>query len=222
MPMSREIPYLEATYRVRVVSKRAIRAILGVLIAVSVGLPADAGARPAGTRVVALVSVNPRISPATLRSTAAVLQQQANEDLRAWWPGPRVRIEIEPASTVGTHPWELVIAKMPPLRVPGQDFLIGGAHAIASNGEVVGTVFPTHGRLWTELASHELLEMLEDPSGGRSRDGYMFEICDRVENAGYYLHGVLVSDFVTPAWFSGHGHGPFDYLGLLKRARSQL
>jgi hypothetical protein len=65
-------------------------------------------------------------------------------------------------------------------------------------------------------ASHELLEMLEDPSGAAARDGYPFEVCDPVENAGYYVRGVLVSDFVTPGWFSGRGHR-LDYLGLVHR-----
>lgn len=69
--------------------------------------------------------------------------------------------------------------------------------------------------------SHELLEMLVDPwifsvvllekAGGTAfgNGGVMLaeEVCDAVEadNYGYSIAGVLVSDFVTPAWFGSPG-----------------
>jgi hypothetical protein len=52
-----------------------------------------------------------------------------------------------------------------------QDTSIGGAHGLTSTGQVSGTVFPVKQELWTMAASQELLEMLEDPTGGVSRDG---------------------------------------------------
>jgi hypothetical protein len=71
-------------------------------------------------------------------------------------------------------------------------------------------------------ASHELLEMLKDPSSLATRGGYPFEICDPVETAGYDIRGVTVSDFVTPSWFTRRGAGRWDYLGLLNGPRRQL
>ena len=213
-------PQLETPHRRRALRPRAAAAIAAVLAA-TLGLAAGAAARPHGTRTVVLVNVNPRISARAMRRAAAALQLQANEDLRQWWPGPRVKIVIAPANTVGTHSWELVIAKPLP-HVPGQGYSIGGAHGLSSTGAVTGTVFPVQGTAWTLSASHELLEMLEDPSGAAARDGYAFEVCDPVENAGYYLRGVLVSDFVTPGWFSGRGGAPWDYLGLLHRPHQEL
>jgi hypothetical protein len=74
-------------------------------------------------------------------------------------------------------------------------------------------------------ASHELLEMLADPwimsvvavdSGGGlvGRAGTMFalEVCDAVEadQFGYTIGDVLVSNFVTPAWFGAPG-SVFDF-----------
>ncbi len=76
--------------------------------------------------------------------------------------------------------------------------------------------------------SHELLEMLVDPwvfsvvtlDDGR---GTVFgpgaselaqEVCDAVEDdsLGYHVQNVLLSDFVTPAWFGAEG-SKFDFLG---------
>jgi hypothetical protein len=75
---------------------------------------------------------------------------------------------------------------------------------------------------WTWSGSHELLEMLVDPSGGRIRNGLPFEICDPVEGAGYYVDGSIVSDFVTPAWFTHRSRQPWDYLGLLNGPERQF
>jgi len=56
--------------------------------------------------------------------------------------------------------------------------------------------------------SHELLEMLADPwinwcAMGSDNRIYALEVCDAVEDdrLGYKIDGVLVSDFITPAWF---------------------
>jgi hypothetical protein len=193
---------------------------IGVIAAVLV-VPGGAIGRSRSPRTVALINVNPTISMRAVRRAAAALQLQANEDLREWWSGPRVTVVVEPASTVGTHPWELVIAKPLP-HVNGQGWEIGGAHGISSTGQVSGEVFPTKAQPWTMSASHELLEMLDDPTGAASRDGYAFEVCDPVETAGYELRGVLVADFVTPGWFTGRGGKPWDYLGLLRHPHEQL
>ena len=88
-----------------------------------------------------------------------------------------------------------------------------GVHGESSAG-VLGVVYPG-ANVWTWSASHELLETLEDPSGGVVRNGLPFEICDPVEGAGYYIDGFIVSDFVTPVWFKRSSAQPWDYLSLL-------
>jgi hypothetical protein len=86
---------------------------------------------------------------------------------------------------------------------------------------------------WSLAASHELLELLCDPTGmatavapslgdrhqaalGDRRDPkyvlqgdveYLLEICDPCETSTYPINGVLVSDFVTPAFYSGATQG---------------
>jgi hypothetical protein len=80
-------------------------------------------------------------------------------------------------------------------------------------------------------ASHELLEMLGDPylqlaaavssADGNSIKVYALENCDPVEDDsfGYKIGGVLVSDFVTPAWFdtSAPKGTRFDFQGKVSR-----
>jgi hypothetical protein len=90
-----------------------------------------------------------------------------------------------------------------------------GYHDITDEGLPLGKVFAgtdmANGFTWTVTASHELLEMLVDPDINRAvfvrTDNnnlfYAYEICDQceMEQDGYLVDGVLVSDFVFPSWF---------------------
>jgi hypothetical protein len=78
----------------------------------------------------------------------------------------------------------------------------------------------------TQTITHEVDEALIDPTGDRgaqTRGGFtLVEIGDPVSPWFYFTPAadgspVEVSDFVTPAWFSG-GRGPYDRDGRLKRA----
>lgn len=88
-----------------------------------------------------------------------------------------------------------------------------GYHDLTSTGQPLGKVFAKtaqlYGHRWTVTFSHEMLEMLGDPNINLcafdeiSRRLYAYEVCDAVEadELGYDIDGVLVSDFVLPAWF---------------------
>lgn len=109
-----------------------------------------------------------------------------------------------------------------------------GYHDLTKDGLPLGKVFVKsdiqYGLQWTVTASHELLEMLADPdinltafvqkdnSSGRL---YAYEVCDACEAdaLGYKIDGVLVSDFVYPAWFESFrkkGSTQFDHRKLIK------
>jgi len=78
---------------------------------------------------------------------------------------------------------------------------------------------------WTVTASHELLEMLGDPdinlsafvqTGNNTASLFSYEVCDpcEMDEQGYEINGVKVSDFVYPSWFEGFrepGSTQFDY-----------
>ncbi len=87
-----------------------------------------------------------------------------------------------------------------------------GYHELTSRGTPLGKVFAgldlRSGVSWTVTLSHELLEMLADPwinwcAQGTDGKIYALEVCDAVESdkLGYEIDGVMVSDFITPAWF---------------------
>jgi hypothetical protein len=91
-----------------------------------------------------------------------------------------------------------------------------GYHDITPEGMPLGKVFAKTDmdfhQQWTATASHELLEMLGDPdinltafvqADATSGVLYAYEVCDACEadDYGYQINGVLVSDFVYPAWF---------------------
>ena len=82
----------------------------------------------------------------------------------------------------------------------------------------------------SETLSHEVLEMLIDPSvnlyayrpgsGRRPDRGYFYEVCDAVQCHHYRIDRVKVCDFVYPEWFEHSwpkGSRKFDHLGLLDR-----
>jgi hypothetical protein len=68
---------------------------------------------------------------------------------------------------------------------------------------------------WQVTASHELLEMLSERSGGP-------EICDPVAPYGYSIDlspdgRKLVSDFVYPQYYQQGSNPPYDFLKLVKQ-----
>ena len=80
---------------------------------------------------------------------------------------------------------------------------------------------------WSVTMSHEVLEMLADPTTNRcvfrqttatAGDLLAYEVGDPVEadTVGYAIGSVRVSNFITPNWFLDNSQGPWDYKGLLK------
>jgi hypothetical protein len=69
------------------------------------------------------------------------------------------------------------------------------------------------------VISHELLEMLADPSTTRNviigKYYYIVEVCDPVTLSYYNIGDVKVSNFCTPRYFGYTNIGHFDKLGLL-------
>jgi hypothetical protein len=104
-----------------------------------------------------------------------------------------------------------------------------GYHDVTSEGLPLGKVFAgtdkQYGLSWTVTASHELLEMLGDPdinlsafvqTGYNTASLYSYEVCDpcEMDEQGYEINGVKVSDFVYPSWFEGFrqpGSTQFDH-----------
>jgi hypothetical protein len=103
-----------------------------------------------------------------------------------------------------------------------------GYHELTLHNLPLSRVFVTttirQGDKVSVTACHELCEMLVDPAinlwadNGRSTS-YAYEVCDPVEEDEFDVDGVLMSNFVLPAYFEAFRKPrstKFDYLGLLK------
>jgi hypothetical protein len=77
---------------------------------------------------------------------------------------------------------------------------------------------------WQLTFTHETFEMLVDPWVNRFANWngrtWLVEVADQVESGfyAYTIDGVVISDFITPRWFSPNLRGPFDFTHGLKRA----
>ncbi len=74
-------------------------------------------------------------------------------------------------------------------------------------------------------ASHELVEMLVDPTAAIAVKGpngyqYAYETADPCEQQTFKVLGLNMTDFITPQWFENIKHPAgtkYDYLGLIKK-----
>lgn len=148
-----------------------------------------------------------------LRGLAAAINTQVTRDLPKFW-GITAKVGYLPATRrVPAHTWPVYLVDvLPPGEAPGFHFKNRRPFAKVM-------IMPLNDR-WTIGVSHEIIEMLVDPSGnltypsrsielegGRIVDGsgiskYIVEACDPCEHRNYSIHGITVSDFVTPEFYA--------------------
>jgi len=158
-------------------------------------------------RQVALVSLSPQVTAATVMRISAALQKQATRDLAPIW---EVSATVDAFDSLGHVPvgtWPIVIGGKVP---PGA----GGFHT-DRNGQPLALVRASNDiNVLCQTCSHEMIEMLVDPFGSRfvpgdspipdqGRVNFLVEACDPSEGAefGYTINNLLVSDFYTPHYF---------------------
>ncbi len=153
---------------------------------------------------IALVSQSKRIKFSELAKAAAALQKQATRDLGPIW---QIESTVDPFEKVKDVPvgyWPVIIKD----KIPDDD---EGFHEDKNNQPYA---LVKYGKEWPLTCSHEILEMLVDPFGRKmvtsdsivkeqGRVQYLVEVCDPSEDAkfGYYVNGILLSDFYTPHYF---------------------
>jgi hypothetical protein len=157
-----------------------------------------------------------------LARAAAAIQRQVTRDFAPAW-GIRATVDFFPLlEAVPADYWPVVLTR----RHLGDD---EGFH-LTHDGQPYSVVEAIAG--WSLTASHEILEMLADPSGARMIEGpspgdgaarvdYLVEICDPCQSArdAYLIDGVVVSDFVLPAYFGAEEAGgketPYSFTGAV-------
>jgi hypothetical protein len=159
---------------------------------------------------IAVINESTVVSDADVKAAVAALQKQVSGDFAPAW-GIDASLTFVPfGGNPSPDAWWLVI-----LDNSDQAGALG-YHDLTTDGLPLGKVFAQtdidFGSAWTVTASHELLEMLGDPDINLTafvqtsdNDGrlYAYEVCDACEadSFGYQIDGILVSDFVFPAWF---------------------
>lgn len=171
---------------------------------------------------VCLIDATGHISDEVVRVVAAAVNEQVQQEFREIW-GIRAKVVALP------HAGKLLPGDWPVFIVSKTQDGSAGFHKF-SHGQPYAEVAEAPGAKWSIAASHEILEMLVDPSGsrlvpgrgielhqGEVRDtreivGYLLEICDPSEHPSLSYpkrikmdsggeQEVFVSDFYTPAFF---------------------
>jgi hypothetical protein len=157
------------------------------------------------------------VSSDTLRQYADALQYQMDNHVAPAW-NVHANISVLDAGAAPS-PGTLLLNIVSSL--PGQ----AGVHA-NYQGQVSAEA--VNGDQLSITLSHELLEMLVDPSGtrvtlapdldpysGGQQVAYLVEVCDPCAVYSYDIDGVSVSDFVLPSFYDPYATGNVDFAGFL-------
>ena len=156
--------------------------------------------------VIALTNASTCLTDSQVEAAIPALQHQVSLDFKAYWDLDCQLSFLPKGEALPQGWWQISVTDD-----PDQAGALG-YHEMTSRGTPLGKVFARldlqSGASWTVTLSHELLEMLADPwinwcAQGSDGKIYALEVCDAVEadNLGYKIGEVLVSDFITPAWF---------------------
>lgn len=161
---------------------------------------------------VAIINKSTVLSDDIVRAAAMAIQKQVLEEFAiAGWPSGEVAF-IEPGQLPSSDQY--------PIQVLDDTSQAGvlGFHDFPQtvDGKPIGFIFAktdaSYGLSPTVTLSHEILETFADPficnvamrqTSDTSAVNYAWEICDACEDdsLAYPINGILVSDFVYPAWF---------------------
>lgn len=200
----------------------------------SLGIPVrssrQVATRNAGVRAkISITNSSTVLDDARVEAAVAALQKQVTRDFAPVW-GADADLRFVPSGKLPPKgSWSLVVLD----DSDQADDL--GYHDLTADGLPQGKIFAGSdlkgGYHWTVTASHELVEMLADPDTNLTafvqatgRDGVLlsYEVADACEadEYGYRIDGVLVSDFVYPAWFETFRPAKsarFDHVGHIDR-----
>ena len=182
---------------------------------------------------IAVINASQTLTDQAVAAAVPALQKQVTRDVAPVWGVPADLLFVGTGKKPPAGYWWLAVLDN------SDEAGALGYHDMTPDGLPLGKVFAGTDKLfglsWTCTASHELLEMLVDPAINLTAfvetefdqnentvtRAYAYEVCDPCEADadGYKIDGVLVSDFVYPAWFEPFrkkGSTKFDQRGLLK------
>lgn len=157
---------------------------------------------------IALVSLTDQLTASDLSKTASALQKQIIRDIGPIWNINATIDSFPDLNSVPTGYWIINIVEPETITDPRFE----GFHLSDTNNQPYALV--KNDSSWQLTCSHEMCEMLVDPSGNKmvagdsiqedqGRVNYLVEVCDPSESAdfAYTINGIMMSDFYTPAYF---------------------
>lgn len=186
------------------------------------------GAQAKFQRVIYVTNTSSVLSDAAVRDALPAFQAAIDKDFDPIWHSDAYLIYIG-HSKAPKGSWHIDIVDSP------NCFMCAGYHDFnPKTGEAEGVVGAKLGMNWQGIFTHELFEILGDPwvqgDGTDARtvkvgsDKYVVETADPVEADKYaYWRSsksgkpVMISDFVTPAWFRAGSTGRWDFTGSCRR-----
>jgi len=173
---------------------------------------------------IALTSLTDQVGLTELSQVAAALQRQVTRDFTPLW-GIEAAVDAFPFDQIPPGAWPVIVQDV--IETPGA----AGIHRTEADDTPYALL--QYGETWSLAASHECLEMLADPSGGRKISGtspltrqqgpvsFLLEVCAPCADAAsaYAINGVLVSDFCTPHYYgaSPNTGGRCSFTGALRQ-----
>src|SRR5262249_21690232 len=172
---------------------------------------------PAKAQVhIALVAETKEVGMSDLGRVTTALQKLVSRDLKPIWNVDATVEAYKSMTEVPAGYWPVIIKD--DIGVQGAR----GMHLVEKDGQAFAMVEYDKGDedSWTVTASHELVDMLVDPFGNRTISApspnpadngkevdILVEIAQPVEGKerGHRIDGVLVTDFVTPAFYTKPG-----------------
>jgi len=184
-----------------------------------------------------IANVSKTIPAADFQATVAALSRQVTEDFHPEWNitaklrGTKADIGKGKAPIAGVHDAIIYVgdsSQDPSTGVDGAFGYHSRNHKNIPFGFVYLDICKEYGEAWSTTLSHEVLELLADPTAvmtvtGPSPKGkkgtvhYDLEVCDPTQGDSYTIDHVVVSNFVTPGYFGlagGSGHTNFLNLPL--------
>jgi hypothetical protein len=166
---------------------------------------------------ISIIKFSPQLSDQAVQDAIRAVNRQIVEDfVPIWGNGRTLRLHapsfnIEDPNALTEEPirGESVIYLVDEATLPGAL----GYHDLNSRAIPVGFVFVLDPQDWTTTLSHEVLELIIDPTVNLFAPGpdprnpanlvlHTYEVCDAVERISYEIDGIQVSDFLTPSYFT--------------------
>lgn len=166
---------------------------------------------------ISVINFSPDVQDQDAQEAIRAVNRQVVEDFMPIW-GSAYLLRLHAASFNPADPDSLAEE---PVRGEGVIYLVDeqalpgalGYHDMNTRALPVGFVFVLNPTDWTVTLSHEVLELIIDPTvnifvpGPDPRDPtkivlHTYEVCDAVERTTYKIDGVLLSNFLSPSYFT--------------------